>query len=646
MPGHVRRGLVDLLALLLVGFTLFEVNYPHLAPQSQLAVFAGLGLTSCFLLYPLRAPGRLGPRVDALLSMVTLVCCGYLVFQSEPLFEPWWVGGRSLGDRAGAATTLDVLVGGLGVLLVLEASRRAVGLALPLLAIAFLAYGFAGPLFPAWLFPHRGYPLDRLISQSFLHGQGVFGIALDVMFSYVFLFVVFGALLEVTGATEFVIESAKQAFRRSSGGSAKIAVLSSGLIGSLSGSAVANTATTGTFTIPMMRSSGLPPHIAAGITAAASSGGALVPPVMGAGAYMMLEIVQPPVSYLEIIRAALLPAILYYLSLFLIVHFYARRVGSMQSTPSSSQAPIARYEGILFLASLGSLLTFLIMGFTVFRSVSLALAVIIPLSFFRSRTRLTTERARIAVMKTSRGGVPLIAAAACVGIIIGVVILTGVGTKLPALIIPLAEQNLLFALILIMVSSLILGMGLPSAVCYLLLATLIGPVIGDLGVPPLAAHFFIFYFGMMSMVTPPVALAAYAAASIAGSDILRSSFAAFRFALVGFSLPFMFVFRPELLLIGPGGRAPGWAAVGYAVLVAVLGILSLAAALAGQLRTRLSAPMRGLLFLAAALLLYPGADSLLSGYRLTMFDLGGAGVLAAVSLVQWRRFSIARPVLD
>ncbi len=524
---------VRFLSVALCLFVLAEVNYPILRPQSQLAIFAMLGLVLCYLHYPIhpRFKDRTWSRaIDLTLAALTAAVCGWVVVQSEPIFSSLWQSGRSLGDRAGAESGLDLVVGALGLILVLEAARRAVGLALPMLSILFLAYAKLGPSMPDWLFPHRGYGFERLVGQSFLHSQGVFGIALKVMFTYVFLFVVFGAFLEATGATRFIIDGARRLFGRSAGGPAKVSVLSSGLMGSLSGSAVANTATTGTFTIPLMRSAGFPRHVAAGIESAASSGGALVPPVMGAGAYMMLEIVQPPVTYLRIIQAAILPAILYYLSLFLIVHFRAQGLATAgrsdeksNGTAEPSAEPLNQLSGLVFLASLGTLIALLLSGFTVFRSVSLALAVTLVISAFSDEIRMTPQRILAALVKAAKGGIALVSAAASVGIVIGVVTLTGIGSKLPATILPLAQDNLFLALLLIMVSSIVLGMGLPSAVCYLLLATLIGPALGGLGVPALAAHLFIFYFGLMSMVTPPVALAAYTAASIAGSPILLTA---------------------------------------------------------------------------------------------------------------------------
>ena len=643
-PRDYRRLASGALGVFLCAFTLVEVNYPLLAPQSRLALFALAGLALCFLQVPVHPALKQHPAArasDIALAFLAVGCCGYIVVQTDPLFETWWIDGAALGNRAGFETALDTAIGLVGLLLVIEASRRALGLALPLLAGAFILYALFGATFPDWLFPHRGYTVERIVAQTFLHSQGVFGVALNVMFTYVFLFVIFGAFLEATGATRFIVDFAERVFGRSSGGPAKVAVLSSGLMGSLSGSAVANTATTGTFTIPMMRSAGFRPVTAAGVQAAASSGGALMPPVMGAGAYMMLEIVEPPVTYLEVIRAALIPALLYYLSLLLIVHFHAKRMAGATGSASAdaaaadaggdgSDAGVSRSAGIVFGSALASLILFLLLGYTAFRAVTLSLAMIIVVSSFSRETRLDWRGTLTSLANAARGVVPLVAAAACVGIIIGIVTLTGVGTRLPATIIPLAEQSLFLALVLIMVSSIILGMGLPSAVCYLLMATLIGPVLGDLGVIPLAAHLFIFYFGMMSMVTPPVALAAYAASSIADTRIMPTAFAAFRFALVGFTLPYMFIYRPELLMLTPSGDAAGWLEMLLPVAIATLGVSCFAAGIAGQLRAPLGLALRLAVFVAAALLLAPGPTATLAGVAVPLFDLAGVALFGVV----------------
>ena len=633
----IAGGLARACALALPPFVLVEVNYPLLRPQSELAIFAGLGLALGFLQSTGRGggPTRLAAPARLALALAAIAVCLYVVLQTEPAFAGLWLGGSSLGDRAGAELALDVAVGVVGLVLVVAATWRSIGPALPILALVFLAYARWGSLLPDWLLPIRGYSVERIVGQTFLHGQGVFGVALSVMFGYVFLFLVFGALLEASGATRFVLDASRVLFRHTTGGPAKVAVVSSGLMGSLSGSAVANTATTGTFTIPMMRSAGFRPAAAGGLEAAASSGGALVPPVMGAGAYMMLEIVDPPVTYLEIIRAALIPAVLYYLAVFVIVDLSARRLRARGESDETDDRPprLVPWQGVVFCGGLAALVGFLLAGTSVFRAVSLGMAAVLLLSLFRPETRVTPAGLLAAFRKASAGGVALISAAACVGVIIGVVTLTGIGGRLPALILPLAQESLVGALAVLMVSSLVLGMGLPSAVCYLLLATLVGPALGGLGVVPLAAHLFIFYFGLMSMVTPPVALAAYAASSIAGSDFWRTSLAAFRFALVGFALPYMFVFRPELLMLTADGGAASPLAIAGAVALAAAGILPLAAAISGYLGRPLTAAWRGAMVLSAALLLLPSVGEL----RLTAWHLAGATIPIAALLAGRRR---------
>ena len=617
---QIKQTLILPVAVLLSVFILAEVNYPLLKPQSALAIFAMLGLIVVFLKYPLHprfAENQYLQILDFLLVSSVIICFGYVVLQTEPIFERFWLNGTFLGDRASAEHILDYFIAGLGLILILEATRRAIGLTLPLLAVAFLLYASFGQFMPGWLFPHRGYSLQRIVSQTFLHG-GVFGVALRVMFTYVFLFVLFGTFLERTGATAYILNFARRIFGTSVGGPAKVAVIGSGLMGSLSGSAVANTATTGTFTIPLMRSVGFKPTIAGGIEAAASSGGALVPPIMGAAAYMMLEIVEPSVTYLEIIRAALLPAILYYTALLLIVHFYAKRISNTTSNQTEAAEVTAenrdpedppieklpKMQGIVFLGAFVTLVMFLLMGSTPFRAVSWSLLVVLVVSLFHPQTRVGISGIIKSMENAAHSGVSLVAAASCVGIILGVVTLTGVGSKLPRVLLPLAETNLVFALFLLMISTIILGMGLPSSVCYLLMAILVGPVLLDLGVVRLAAHFFIFYFGMMSMVTPPVALAAYTAAAIADADIMRTALAAFRFALVGFALPYAFVLRPELLLLSADGGNPEMWVVLINLLLILAGTIILAASIAGYAFRKLLLWERCVMFIAVAVLFF------------------------------------------
>ncbi len=630
-------------SVLLCLFILVEVNYPQLSPQSELALFAMLGLIVVFLNYPIHrrfVDCRVLQLLDVVLIGCVILCFGYVLTQTEPIFQRLWLADKPLGERAGAELQLDYIFGAVGLLLILEATRRSIGITLPLLSLGFLLYAGFGHLMPDWLFPHRGYSVQRIISQTFLHSQGTFGIALRVMFTYVFLFVLFGTLLERTGTTSYVLNLAKRVFGSSTGAPAKVAVLSSGLMGSLSGSAVANTATTGTFTIPLMKRSGFQPAMAGGIEAAASSGGALVPPIMGAAAYMMLEIVEPAVTYLEIIKAALLPAILYYTGMLCMVHFAARRrrytagktcnpepIEAHDDGQEAGRGKMVTVQGGIFLAAFVTLIGSLLMGTTAFRAVSWSLLVVVAVSlldFLRAKVGKQDSRTETRIgssdllkginflvwpcKRAAQSGVSLIAAAACVGIILGVVTLTGIGGKLPSTLLPLAATNLMLALFFLMISTVILGMGLPSSVCYLLMAILVGPVLLDLGVIPLAAHFFIFYFGMMSMVTPPVALAAYAASAIAGSRVMATAFTAFRFAFVGFALPYAFVLRPALLWLQPDGGTPAVWTVLMNFSLTLLGTVIFAAAIAGYFASRLSLLTRTVLFIAAFIFFFAPID--------------------------------------
>ena len=628
--GDFKQLAYNILAVLLCVFVLVAVNTQWLDDQPSLALFGMLGLLLVFLSKPLVARwGRSWPiqLLDALLVCATVVTFGYIFVQSTKFFEALWVDGTLLGDRAGSETQFDFVIALVGLLLIVEATRRSIGWTLPILCLVFVLYGFYGQDMPDWLFPHRGASWQQMSQKSFLQSgtMCVFGIALRVMLKYVFLFVLFGTVLEQTGATAYVIRLARRVFQSSSGGPAKVAVVSSGLMGSLSGSAVANTATTGTFTIPLMKSTGFDAQTAAGIEAAASSGGALMPPVMGAGAYMMLEIMaeqDPSITYLKIIKAALLPAILYYVALLMAVHFHAKRIGALvdNSIETADDQSFSAWQGVVFFGSFVILIAMLLQGTSAFRAVSMSLLGILFLSLFSSKTRLIRfgfgdaglqkilpidlSKLYRATISAAHSGTALIVAASCVGVILGIVDMSGLGPALPAKVQSLAGDNAFPALLLLMVSTIVLGMGLPSAVCYLLVALTVSSVLSTLNTPPLAAHLFIFYFGMMSMVTPPVALAAYAGAAIAEANIIQSAMAAFRFALVGFALPFAFVLRPELLMLTPDNAPAGTLLIAGHVATTLVAILGLSASIAGYAFDRLGWLARGVLLVASLVIFF------------------------------------------
>jgi len=595
--GAPPSTLYKILAVVLCLYVLLSIIFPQFPEQraGKLSLFGLIGLLLVFIGKPIKKgmrPTTLSRGFDGVLCLLTVLTFGYLFVQAEPMFDFAWVGGKSLGDRSGTERGFEIVIGTIGLLLVLEAARRCIGWTLSILAVLFLIYGLFGHLYPDWLFRHPPKTAPKLVAKTFLQTGGVLGTALSVMFKYVFLFVLFGALLEMTGATSFIINFARRLFRNSVGGPAKVSVVSSGLMGSLSGSAVANTATTGTFTIPLMTGTGFTKETAGGVEAAASSGGALMPPIMGAGAYMMLELIDG-VKYVEILQAAIIPALLYYTALLLAVHWQARKRGVKAGGDDPSSLPLVPMRGFLFFGAF-LLLIFLLLppmselgrfsippGLTADKAAAICVIAVVVLGWLHPSTRLGPGRLVQACTKAARGGVALVAAAACVGIILGVVGITGLGRDLPQAILSLSRGMMILGLLLLMVSTIILGMGLPSVVCYLLMATIVGGMIADFGVVELSMHLFIFYFSMMSMVTPPVALAAYAAGAISGGNIMATAFAAFRFALVGFALPFAFVLKPEIIMLSADGSPAGFAAIAVHVVGALAGVILLAGGAAG-----------------------------------------------------------------
>jgi len=618
--------------------------------NSNLALFAMLGLLLVFLDRPIikRWKDSLPLQgVNWIMMIATVIVFGYIFVQWDDKFAALWVDGTSLGDRSGQEKMLDFVIAGVGVGLILDGTRRAIGWTLPILCALFSAYAYFGQSMPDWFFPHAGNTWEQIVQKTFLQQGGVFGIALGVMFKYVFLFVLFGALLEQTGATAYVINFARRLFRNSTGGPAKIAVLSSGMMGSLSGSAVANTAATGTFTIPLMKSSGFDADTAGGVEAAASSGGALMPPIMGAGAYMMLEMVQPAVTYTQIIKAALIPAILYYFALLLTVHFHSKRIEvlpgdvaeSLKKQPESDKnlrfEGVSAFQGVLFFGAFIVLIVALVKGLTPFRSVSISLAVVLVASCFHNSTRLNSTKLLAAFSGAAKGGVALVVAAACVGIILGVLSLTPLNSQLPMTIQSYAGESAILALLLLMFSTIILGMGLPSAVCYLLMANLVGAVLSKLGTPPLAAHLFIFYFGMMSMVTPPVALAAYAAAAISGGNVIKTAFEAFRFALVGFALPFAFVLKPSLVMLTIDNQPAGWLTVATTVSCIVVATAGMAAGVAGYFTRRIGWGQRVMLLVLGLLVFFTRNSGIQWWLQMV-----AVGLLVAWAMFEMRQTSV------
>lgn len=463
-------------------------------------------------------------------------------------------------------TTLDMIMGTLMTVMVIEATRRVIGLALPLTAVAFLAYG----LLIARLDPMR------LLDQLYMTTEGIFGIPLSVSASYVLIFVLFGSFMERTGTGQLFMDFAMSLTGHSAGGPGKVSCVSSALFGTISGSAVANVMVDGPITIPLMKRSGFPPHFAGGVEAVASTGGQIMPPIMGAAAFVMAEFLG--VSYGQVVVWALIPSILYYVACFSAVHFEAKRRG-LQGVPRADLprlGTVLRERGHLFLP----VLTILVVMYSGFSSPMAALAGVaacFPVAALRKSTRhyVTFENIVLACVDGARNALPVAIACAAAGVVIAVVTLSGLGIVFTQWVVHLSQDYLLLALIFTMVAGIVLGMGMPTTPAYIIMTALLVPAIVKFGIAVPAAHMFAFYFAVLSAITPPVALAVFAAAGIARADIWKTGLAAVRIAATSFIVPFMFVYEPALLMIGD------WPTILWSSLTAFIGVMMFAAALHG-----------------------------------------------------------------
>lgn len=514
---------------------------------------------------------------------LAIMVCAYLALENQEL-----VG------RSGSPTSTDLWMGAIAILLVIELARRATGWGLITVCLLALGYAFAGPHLPGFL-AHRGYGAVRLIEHLYLSTEGIWGIPLQVSADFVYLFVLFGAVLETAGGGALLIAMANRIAGKTRGGPAKTAAVASAFMGSLSGSAVANVVTTGTFTIPLMKRAGFRPFFAGAIEAAASTGGQLMPPVMGAGAFILATWTNIP--YLHVAAAAIIPAILYYSALLAAIHF---RAGLMGIEPVGDDASESIVDRLHLLLPLIIIVLLLGMGRSPMRAAFWGVASALIMAAVRPSTRPSPTQMQEIMERAGRGAVQVAAACAAAGIVVGVASLTGIGLRMSELIITLSGGQLFPALLLTALGSVVLGMGLPTTAAYVVLAALGAPALVDLGVPLLSAHLFIFYFGCISNVTPPVSLAAFAAAGIAGSPPIKTALFAAMLAGAGFIVPFMFVYGPELLLDGsPAG-------ILLATVTAVIGVTTLAAGGVGFARTQLLIWERALAVMAAILLVYPG----------------------------------------
>jgi len=614
--------LISALAITFAMFQLYTAVFGVLDAMIQRSIHLSFGLCLIFLLYPTKkswSRDRLHP-VDAVLAVLGALSPIYIVaFYNE------------LVKRAGMPTPFDIVAGIIGLLLVLEAARRVVGIPMVVIALVFLAYALAGPYIPGRL-AHRGADFSTLVGHLFFTTEGIFGIPIGVSSTFIFLFILFGAYLERTGLGQFFIDLANAVAGWTAGGPAKVAVLSSGLMGTVSGSSVANVVGTGSFTIPMMKKLGYKGEFAGAVEATASTGGQLMPPIMGAAAFLMAEFTSIP--YSRVIAAAAIPALLYYLGVWSGVHFEARRLGlrglSREELPKFKIIMLERGHLMIPLVVIVYLL---VSGYTPMKAALWAIILSIAASWLRKATRMKPIEIIKGLETGARAALGIIAATACAGVIIGVVTLTGLGLKLGSLLVDLAHGQLLPTLFFTMITSLILGMGVPTTANYVITSTITAPAIViilskiaglDAGMTApaaiiLPAHMFAFYFGIIADVTPPVALAAFAGAGIAKANPLKTGLNASKLAIAAFLVPYIFVINPQMLLFNVTASGLIWM-----LITSIVGIVALASGMNGFFKTNMFWYERIGAAAGGILLVYPGVTT----------DLIGAAIIFIIFLYQ------------
>ncbi len=587
--------------LLCIAITLYHFITSFLGTPVVLkhrSLHVAMMLVLGFIMYPLskKSNNQKVPWYDWILIALSAVV---------PLYV--WCDYLGVVERAGMPNTMDMIVATILVGLVLEASRRMSGWALPILSLIFIAYGLFGRDMPG-IFMHRGYNWLQLSNHFFANTEGIYGTSVSVAASYIFLFILFGTVMSKSGMGAFFNDLAMALAGHTKGGPAKVAVISSGLLGSINGSAVANVVTTGAFTIPLMKKTGYSKEFAGAVEATASVGGQLLPPVMGAAAFIMAEILG--VDYSVIIIHAAIPALLYYLGIIIQVQLRAGKTGlvGIPRDRLPRVRAVLKDKGHLLIPIFLLLYLLLFSGTTVVFSAVITIVATIIVANCKKSTRMSFKDICDAFADGAKQTVSVAMACACVGIIIGVTSKTGFGLTMANTIITLGGKSLDFTLLFTMITCMILGMGVPSIPAYIITAAIAAPALANLGIPNLAAHLFSFYYAMFANITPPVALAAFAAAGISGGNPMKTGWAAVKLAIAGFIVPFMFVYSPQLLLIDTtffeGVRV---------VIGACLGVFMIGVACEGYFLTKVHILLRILSFGCALLLIHSGLYSDLIG---------------------------------
>lgn len=568
-------------------YTAFFGSFPNMIQRAILFMWV---LPIIFLTKPaFKKHDRLALAVDLLLCAVCLASMYYIMYDV-----------KGMGWRVGAPNRMDIIMGTIAILTIIEGTRRKVGLVMPILSVVFILYGFFGTSLPGIL-RHRGLDLADFISGLYMGQEGIFGTPAGVAANFIMVYILFGSFLKATGAGDFFTKLADGGFGWARGGPAKGAVVSSGLMGMISGSAVANVVTTGTFTIPMMRKTGYSAEMAGGVEAVASTGGQIMPPIMGAAAFIMADYLGLP--YWSVMKASFFPAALYYLVLFFMVDLEAGKRNLLgrprESLPSVKET--MRESGFLIIPILALIYLLGVVKYSAQKSAFWAIVLVVICSMFRKHTRIDLKKFVVCLVDGALSGVEVAAVCGCAGVVIGVLMRTGLGMTLSSVLVSLSGGNLVVLMILTMIVSMIMGMGLPTSACYIIVATFIAPAMVKMGVIPMAAHLFAFYYACLSTITPPVALASYAAAGVAKCSPMKVGLESVRLGSAGFIVPFMFVFGNGLLLEG------SVLTILQAIVTASVGGYALSVGLTGYQFTRTPMAARLLYLVGALLLIFQGS---------------------------------------
>ena len=609
------RALNLIVSLVLIAFSLLQlystwrvIPSTHMRPM-HVAIVCFLA----FALYPVKKGDfrsetgrRIGLIVDLLLSALALFVFLYQVVNFEAI------------AMQTKYTPFQYAIGAIGILLLLEACRRVAGLPIVCVACAFMLVGLFGQYMPGFL-NNRGFSVERIIKQLFYTQNGVFGTPIGASSTFIFLFILFGAFLEKTGVGDFFIDFGNAVAGKKRGGPAKVAVLVSALEGTVSGSSVANTVGSGSVTIPLMKKTGYKPEFAAATEAAASTGGQIMPPIMGAAAFLMAEYVQEP--YSKIVLRAILPAVLYFTGIFISVHLEAKKLGlkGLKKEDLPKLLPLLKKSYLLF-----PLLLLIYLVVTSTRSIQYAAAISIVacvlVSLFNKDSRITPKRFLEALAAGGQGTITVAAACGIAGIIAGTITMTGLASNIISGVVALAGGSVFLALLLTMICCIVLGMGIPTTATYCIMAATCAPILVQMGVPTVAAHFFVFYFGIVADLTPPVALAAYAGAAIAEASPMKTAVTATKLAIGAFIVPYAFAMSPAMLLIDTNILE-----VILICITAFIGICCISASLEGFLLEHMPWYERLLCLAGGLMLIIPG----------TATDLGGIALAAIVLALQF-----------